>query len=117
MSRSDDPDRRAQKVEQIEIHVQRITRLVDSLLLMTRLESNGTLTSSPVDVSKVLQSVCEKAEATCMKNHVLHRDIAPDLSPILGDTDYLSDAFQQIVDNACRFTPDGGQIEVKAING
>jgi len=51
MSRSDDPDRRAQKAEQVEMQVKRITRLVDSLLLMTRLESNGTLANDQVDIA------------------------------------------------------------------
>ncbi|MFW5708921.1 MAG: PAS domain S-box protein [Chloroflexota bacterium] len=117
MLRSDDLERRAQKVNLIERQVKQVTRLVDSLLLLTRLESNGALASSRVNVGDVLRSVCEKAEETCAKNHELHRDIAPDLSPILGDKDYLGDALQQIVDNACQFTPAGGKIELKAING
>jgi len=114
MSRSDDPDRRAQKAEQIEMQVKRITRLVDSLLLMTRLESNGTLATDQVDIASILQSVCAAAEKTCARVHQLTCDTAPDLPSILGDADYLSDAFQQIIDNACRFTPEGGKIEVQA---
>jgi len=117
MSRSDDPEYRTQKTEQITAQVQRITRLVDSLLLMTRLESNDALAIHPVDLRGVLRSVCAKAEKVCTRNHDLHCDIAPDLPAIMGDANYLSDALQQIIDNACRLTPDGGKIDVKATSG
>lgn len=116
ISRFDDPERRTQKAEQITAQVQRITRLVDSLLLMTRLESNGTLASNLVDLGEILQSVCGRAESICTSGHDLRYDIAPDLPSISGDVNYLDDALQQIIDNACRFTPDGGEIEVKAAN-
>ena len=116
MSRSDDPERRAQKARQIEQQIQRITRLVDSLLLMTRLEGNETWTSNRIDPGEILRSVCVAAEEACARNHQLDYTIAPDLPSIIGDEDYLSDALQQIIDNACRFTLDGGKIDVTAEN-
>jgi len=116
MLRSDDPVNRAKKSAQIEMQIKRITRLVDSLLLMTRLEANDALVPAPVDAGAVLQSIYAKAAKTCAKKHELYCDIAPGLLSIRGDADYLSDALQQIIDNACRFTPDGGKIEMKAEN-
>jgi len=116
MVRSDDPDRRAQKAEQVEIQVKRITRLVDSLLLMTRLESNGTLANDPVDIATILRTTCEIAAENCPDNHDFCVEIQRDLPMVMGDADYLGDALQQILDNACRFTPAGGRIEVKAKN-
>lgn len=116
MSRFDDPERRAQKAEQIEIQVKRITRLVDSLLLMTRLESNEAFANDPVDLCETLRSVCERAEESYTRKHDLRYEIDPDLTSVLGDADYLSDALQQIINNACRFTPEGQRIEVKAKN-
>jgi len=114
MSRAEDPERRAQKVQQIEMHITRITRLLDSLLLMTRLESNGTLANSPVNVAEILQSICQEAKESHAKNHDLSCDIASDLPQISGDAEYLSDALEQIIDNAYRYTPENGKIEVQA---
>ena len=114
MARSNDPECRLHKEEEIGVHIKRITKLVDSLLLMTRLESNGKMARKPVDLREVLQSMCAKAEETCTGNHDLRCDVEADLSLVLGDVDYLGYAFQQILDNACRFTLDGGKIDVKA---
>jgi signal transduction histidine kinase len=36
-----------------------------------------------------------------------------DLPPVMGHRTYLDDAISQIMENACRFTPDGGEINVR----
>jgi signal transduction histidine kinase len=114
MSRSDDPDRRKQKAKQIEGQIQRITRLVDNLLLMTRLDSDNALANDPVDIEQILRTACKLAYENCPGNHNLHVEIQPDLPSVMGDADYLSDALEEIIDNACRFTPEDGKIDVQA---
>lgn len=117
MSRLDNPDHRARSAGQIDVQIKRITRLVDSLLLMTKLENNEVLTGNSIDIDTVVRALCEKEDKGCSKNHHIHYDIQPDLLPVMGDAEYLSDALKQIMDNACRFTPAGGKIEVKVVTG
>lgn len=112
MSRSDDIERRNRKADQIVSHVQHITRLVDSLLLLTKLESNGNLQTSVVDLRGVLRVVC--SERKCSQGHKLRCEIPSQLPVIRGNVDFLYDAFEQLVDNACRYTATGGLITITA---
>lgn len=114
MSRLDDPERRAQKREQISANIQRMTQLLDSLLMMTRLETNGTTSEDIVDVGEALASACETIRAKYPAKPGFHYQTAPDLPTVSGDATHLVHALQEIIDNACRFTPDDGQITVNA---
>jgi len=112
MSRYEDAARRTQKAAQIEKQIHRITMLVDTLLLMTRLESHDTASYRPVDIDEILQLVYAKAEEAYANTHDLLVKIQPDLPPVMGDENHLRDALWQLVDNACRFTQKGDQIIV-----
>jgi signal transduction histidine kinase len=107
--RSDDQAHRARKAAQIELSIQRITRLVDMLTLMASLENgDAPLPGLPVDVVKVLNDVCEGATDN------LTVAVPHDLPHIMGNGDQLTTALAQIIDNACRFTPATGTIRLVA---
>ncbi|MFP4323163.1 MAG: PAS domain S-box protein [Anaerolineales bacterium] len=112
--RVDDPERRTQKAERIEAQIERITRLVDSLLLMTHLASNGSPLTDVVDTKAAVQKACQNVTNEYATRHHLHFEIPPDLPTVMGQSDYLSAALAQILDNACRFTPPGGEIVLQA---
>lgn len=114
MARAEDAAKRLLKSQQIEVQIQRITRLVDMLLLMAKLESQEAIKFGTVDLSGLLYDMLRGLENGCGKDHNLHQAIAPDLPSILGNADRLMDAFAQVIDNACRFTQPGGTIRVSA---
>lgn len=119
LARLDDAGRRETKAEQTKTQVHRITKLVDTLLLMARLESSASLAHTLVDVPKTIELICQEIMSRDNAPDI-HCHIPPDLPPIMGDMDYLVDAIKQLLDNACRFTPPGGTITLtggKAENG
>lgn len=113
ITRSDDPENQASRAAVIEQQVRRITRLVDMLLLMTRLESQEQPERTPVDVAAVVKEVC-KTLISEGDGPRIHCKAGPQLPPVMGDADDLFEAFRQILDNAHRFTPVGGSITVTA---
>jgi PAS domain S-box-containing protein len=113
MSRSDNPEYRTKNAGKVNMQIKRITRLVDSLLIITKLENNETLASDLLDIGALVSPLCDKEAQNCPKNHHIEYDIQPDLPLVPGDADYLNDALRQVMDNACRFTPNEGQIDVK----
>jgi PAS domain S-box-containing protein len=114
MSRSDDGAYRESKVEQVGLQVERITKLIDMLMMMARLESNGPLSTVPVQINDVLQSMRDiMLRRSCEKQHGIQWWTAPDLPPVMGNVEYLVHVLDQLLDNAHRFAPEGGTINVQ----
>lgn len=95
-----------------------LKRLIESLIFMSSLEAR----QFAYDMNPVhLEPIIEKAIVIISlenrdKKVVLNKDIPSDLSIIKGDTDYLSQLFMHLVDNAFKFTPSGGRVSVSAWN-
>ncbi len=114
MSRLDDAQKRAEKVERIEKQTQQITHLVDMLTLMVKLERPETLQHDPVNLVAVLQYVCRERTEHHPEHAPLHCAIAETIPDITGDLVHLTMAFTQLLDNAMRYTPIDGDIWVQA---
>lgn len=110
MARSDKSELRQQKANQITNQVERITRLVDTLLLMVQLEDDAVLAHNQVAMGDIISIVCEKNNSTCPKNHTLRYETPPGQPLVMGNEEYLANALTQVIDNACRFTPQDGTI-------
>lgn len=114
MQRVTDPESRADKAQQIEDQVQLITRLVDGLLLMVRLESSATLARLPVSMNMIFEPLCQTIAARYGAGPTIRCEGHPDLPLVMGDLDYLMEALKQILDNAYRFSPPDSTITVAA---
>lgn len=110
MARLDDAQRRQQKADQTKFEVNRINNIVDMLILMAQIEGNGCKSLMPVDLWAILDNICRTVTNQYDKKHTIHINIQTDLPPVMGNADCLSNAFKQLVENACRFTPANGTI-------
>lgn len=87
--------------------VERITTLLD-------LEACGPA-REPMTINDVVRSVVETHRQEAAQVGVsLTYDLAADLPLISGDPGYLRQAVECLVENGVKFTPSGGQVEVKA---
>jgi PAS domain S-box-containing protein len=114
LSYADNPEKRHRKADQVEHQVQRITRLVDMLLLMVELESGDTLTRSPVSLDALIAAICSEAVTEYSEKPVLRCEKPEHLPQVMGDADYLTAAVKQLLDNAYRFTSAEGTITIAA---
>jgi PAS domain S-box-containing protein len=112
MSRSEDAERRQIKNQQIELQIHRITRLVDMLLLMVKLEAGEELECTPVDIVKLVEAEYQRITANAEGKLRFHHAIQTDLPLVTGDGDSLAEVIAQLMDNAVRFTPDGGTVTI-----
>lgn len=95
--------------------VDRLTRIVERLLTLTKMDANGNdVKPTPVDFVVMLNAIIRKltpnAEA---KNIVLYSDYPEvTLRPMLLDYDKIWEAIYNIVDNAIKYTPEGGFVKL-----
>ena len=103
-------------LQTIRENVLRLNRLVDDLLTLSSIElGESALHSESVALGEIL----DKAQAlilakAAVKGVVLKTDLPPDLPAILADRDRAVQVLLNILDNAVKFSPEGGKIDVKA---
>jgi len=98
----------------------RMSRLVDDLLTLSRLETAPPRThDATVDVPMLLASLEKQAGILSGGNrHVITLEADPSLR-LLGSREELHSAFSNLINNAVRYTPPGGSIQLRwhAANG
>ena len=87
----------------------RMNNLVEDLLNLSRLESESKLDDEHINLATLLKTVHQEALALSHKKHGI--TIACDFSgEILGSLKDIHSAFSNLVSNAVRYTPTGGEI-------
>jgi two-component system phosphate regulon sensor histidine kinase PhoR len=91
---------------------QRMTQLVEDLLTLSRLEAQDTVDEDHVAMAPMLATLKREAEALSQGRHrvTVATDSADDLR---GSTRELHSAFSNLVSNAVRYTPAGGDIAIR----
>ncbi|MBI2366084.1 MAG: PAS-domain containing protein [Deltaproteobacteria bacterium] len=109
-----DPKEAASFLEIIERHAERLGRLTGDLLTLSDLESGrGAIVHQPVEVKNLIQRVLEVFMDGAAKKQVALTDfVEPDLPPLSGATDRLQQLLINLVDNAIKYTPPGGEVQV-----
>ena len=94
----------------------RLRALVEDLTNMTLLQmGEARLELRPLAIQQPLSAALAEISATAeVKNQTLSHSFPVEPLEVLGDTAKLERLFANILNNAIRFTPDGGQIRVVA---
>lgn len=88
----------------------RMDNLVADLLTLSRLENEQSpLREERVDIKLLLNDVLQDGKSLSGKRHQLHLEIASTAN-LLGNRDELHSAFGNLLSNAIRYTPEGGDI-------
>lgn len=89
----------------------RMQNLIEDMLVLTRLESiDYPMRDEFVDIRHLLDEVLIEAKALSNNRHKL--SLKCDGPDILGGTEELRSAFSNLVSNAIRYTPEGGEITI-----
>jgi two-component system phosphate regulon sensor histidine kinase PhoR len=111
-----DPQAAERFLDHIGRESERLARLVDDLLELARLEGRGSeLDRLALDLQPVVERAVERLRPlACRKGQSLTLEQPAGVRfPIIGDEHYLERAVANLLDNAVKFTPDGGRIEVR----
>jgi len=113
-----DPDLnvRREMLELIVRNIDRQTRMVNDMLDISRIESgNMRFRKEMQDMDEIINSAIETMKKQSKDKKInITTDIPTDLFKINADKDKLIQVFINLLSNALKFTPSGGNVEIKA---
>jgi signal transduction histidine kinase len=120
-------DRFQQLLEQFEAESERVTTVNTSMPLLevsknTTPQSNFLLPSAettlkPVDLKLILEPLVDTAWAIANERNIQLKSYLPeDIPEIMGDFSALREIFSNLIDNALKYTPSGGQVQLDIIS-
>lgn len=109
------PERRAEFAQTIYSNTQRMQRIVDELLDLSRIESgHWKPRPQPLPIADAAAEVFARVAAVAGKKGVsLETTIAPGASVINSDRTALEQILLNLVENAIRHTADGGKVTIE----
>jgi PAS domain S-box-containing protein len=94
---------------------QRLNRMINDMLDLDRIEAGRlTLRMESVDVNTVLQEAVERARASS-EHHTFSLDLDPTGPVAHCDTDRVAQIIANLLTNAVKYSPDGGEILVSSL--
>lgn len=109
-----DASQQEESLQHISRESARLRRLVDQLREVTRLESVApTLERGTVPLAALVEATAGVIAPEAERREIaIVNAVPPDLPPAFADADQLTEVLLNLLDNALRHTPTGGQITV-----
>lgn len=93
----------------------RLTRLVNDVLDLSRLESCKIYQFEAIDLVQPIEQILRTYKLNAKDKGIeLVQDIEPNLPPVFGHYDLLLQVFANLVGNALKFTEAGGKVAIRA---
>ena len=106
------PENQKKYLTIIKEQADRLTRLVEDLLAVSRLESHKLqLTIRAIDLKKTIDKVCDLL-GTKSANHIIIQEIEENIPQVWADADRLEQILTNLVDNAIKYSPVESKVMV-----
>lgn len=93
----------------------RLTRLVNDVLDLSRLESDRVWSFEPMELDTAIEQTLRSYRLNAQDKGVsLELDLSADLPRVRGNYDMMLQVFDNLVGNALKFTPPGGMVQLRA---
>lgn len=113
-SARDDATARARFLDIMKAQAQRMARLIDDLLSLSRIELNAHIQpENPVDIVPVVRQVVDGLQMLARDRGVTVAVASPDVPlVVLGDRDELARVFENLVENALKYGASGKTVDI-----
>jgi signal transduction histidine kinase len=115
LERERDPTWYRNAFEAVGVESKRMRRLVDDLLWLARFDSTGpTPSSEATDLGVLAEQAAQRFTAVAeARGLTLHVEVEPVSTMISAPPEWLDRLLGVLLDNACRYTPPGGTVDVR----
>ncbi len=110
----DDEEAREKFLDIMLKQANRMTRLIDDLLSLSRIElREHTRPTDAVDINVLLRNTIELLDRQIKERHAtVTLDVAPGIPTALGESGELSQVFHNLLSNAVKYGGEAGRVEV-----
>jgi two-component system phosphate regulon sensor histidine kinase PhoR len=110
------PELAAKFLAVIERHSERLGRLIDDLLILSDLELGRTeLQRTAMPLAPAVAAAIDVLHEKAARRQVeIHRALVSDLPLLDADPDRVEQVLVNLIDNAVKYTPEGGRVTVSA---
>jgi signal transduction histidine kinase len=106
-------EERRESVDRIAARTRSLAALVEQLLLGSRAGAAAPQVAVEFDLAGLLRTTIDGFE-TVSSSHHFSLDVDRGLPPAVGDPSSVEIAVTQLLENAVKYSPDGGQVTVSA---
>jgi two-component system, OmpR family, sensor histidine kinase NblS len=110
-------EQRSEFLDTANRETDRLTRLVNDVLDLSRLESGRQYRFSGIDLNQTVEQTLRTYQLNARTKEIeLCQEIAPNLERVWGNYDLLLQVLSNLVGNALKFTNSGGRVTIRAYN-
>ena len=106
------PEEQSTSIADIQAEAERLQRLIENMLTLSRIESQAQVAPEPVLLQRALPGIVSRQ----VVSRPIQVDIPDDLAPVAADPLYIEQVVRNLISNAAKYSPAGSAIDVRARN-
>jgi len=105
---------RAQLLAMAGTEVRRLTRFIENLLAMSRIDAGAVqVRRQPAEVATLVEHALERSRPV-LQSKTISRDVSTGLPRVLVDASLMEAVISNVLENAAKYAPDGSTVSVRA---
>lgn len=108
-------EERERYINMVSESAEKLEKLINELFELSKLEANQVKAKKePFIISELVSDISNKYQLLAKtKNIEINTELSKELPPVYADVSLIERVMQNLIDNAIKFTPEGGKIVIK----